>query len=145
MREPLHFRLGVGNGHGQPRPLHEDPVGEVVAEVSDLFIRESGLGLDLFVQRQLFRLAHVDEGHVSRRPAQFGGFRDPAADHPGLDTAAIEPLQGDSVLRIETFGLPRAAVGARQVKDLSIRQDAIDVHQDETDARGARAQLSGRL
>jgi hypothetical protein len=47
----------------------------------------------------------------------------------------MQPLKRDSVLRIETFGLGPTPGAIRDVVDDAVGENAIDVHEQEADAR----------
>ncbi len=54
---------------------------------------------------------------------------------PVLILYQFKPLQCDSVLRIEAFGLEHGAVRRGNIPQRSVGQDAVDVHQKHLNTR----------
>lgn len=76
----------------------------------------------------------------------FGGGRGfAAANETGFDAVAVEPLEGDAVLGFEEFDFEEAAGGVGDVEVAAVGEHAVDVHQDEFDARGAREEIGGQF
>lgn len=141
----LYFGAGVGSGDGEADAVHDDDIGEVVADVGDFFFGHFGIGHDFFEDRDFFSVALVYVGHFALAGALGGGGGFTAADDAGFDAVLAEPLESYAVLGIEAFGFDDFAGGIGEVVEVAIREDTIDVHEQHLNRRGKSGQVGGQF
>src|SRR5882762_1410403 len=73
----------------------------------------------------------IDLATASPPCALGGSRRNPPAHDAGLDAFPVQPLQRDTVLRVEALGLDHVSSGIRHVVEPAVGHDAIHVHQQQ--------------
>jgi tRNA(Ile)-lysidine synthase len=134
----------VGDRHSQADPAHQDGVRQIVPHVADLAGVDTLFSQNLFQNGDLFDMALVDVGHLHLGGPLDGGRGDAAADDSGFQTLPGQPAEPHAILRGESFRFHHLPVDAGNVVELAVGKDAIDVHQQQLDARGAIESFSGK-
>jgi len=137
----FYLRPRVSYRDGQTDPPHHNQVRHIVARVSDLIRGYFGVGHDLLKNRDLVEVTLVNIIHVELAGPLHGGRRITAADDPGFDAVVPQPAKRQAILRIESLGLNHLSHAVREMVDVSIRQNAVDVHKKKSDLCGAAANV----
>lgn len=118
---------GVRDTDGKSDPHQDREIQEVIANETDLFIRDMEFPLDLLVHSPLVDGVLIDLGNVAilRTPADdrrfFGG--DNHRPYPPFG----EEIDAESILDIETFEL----ISRVAVDDPAVRQNPVDIQDEE--------------
>jgi len=141
MDAAFYFGPGIGRSERQPGAPENRDVGQIVPHVRDLVQGESTPLHDFVQDRHLLDVALVDIRHSDLLRADLHRFRFTARDDTCLETFPYEPLQRDPILRVETLGLEKIAISARQVVDQAVGDHTIDIHKQQTNFRRALLKL----
>ena len=140
----LHLGAGVGGSDREAADPQNREVDDVVADVSELVEGDAGLGDDLFDGRHLVALALVHKLDLEILGADGDRARVALGDQADAETADAGERDAEAVvsgeaLELDAVGVRRGGFG--QNVDLAVREDAVDVEDDEFDI--ARAVLCG--
>jgi len=128
VRGGFDFVAGIGGRKGQARAAKEREIRQIIACVGDLAWTKTALRDDFLEDRDFFNVALIDVGHADLFGSLGCGGGITAADHAGLDIVPGEPLQSDAILGMEAFGFGDLARAERDVEDLAVGEDAVDIH-----------------
>src|SRR5579872_1700151 len=95
----LNLAACICGGDSQAHTAHDNDVGEIVAGVGSLFLRDAALREDFLEDRNFLDVALIDVGHLDLAGTFGCSRRLSSADDAGGDAVPGEPLQGDTVLR----------------------------------------------
>lgn len=78
-----------------------------------------------FFESALDHMVHIKDFCALRKPPGFS-----AADDAGFDPRLSEPCERNAVLRVDPFDLNESVSGVKEVVQLPVRQDAVDIRQE---------------
>ena len=135
-RDPVHaladLRDGVGRRGGQAHARQHGDVHDVIAHVGDFVVVQADVAHDFVVRLDLARHALMHQRDAELRGALGRGGRHAGRQQADLQPDALRPDHDDAVPDVELLAF--AAVAMQH--DPPVRQDAVDVEQDQPDARG---------
>ena len=127
IRRAANLLGGVAHGDPQPRVPNRRHVGQVVADVRNLFRRHAERRSDLLHLRQLVLHALAHEIEIKLRRTQLHDLRTPPGDDPRLPARLLPQPNRQPVANVETLRLDPGVVE----NHAPIRQHAVDVGQQQ--------------
>ena len=133
MRGALHLDHRVRDRHRKSYPFEDRQVRQIVSDVRDFFIGNSGPYQNSLVSFQLFGLALRHEFHAAFARPSRGGGRIPASDYARAYPHNPREFQSRPVVRVEHFHFGHAAVRKCLQADVPGRDGSVHIHQQDAD------------